>query len=58
MKRTLENCALVKRMGVRPNQYGKVCEGFGKKQDDEPCEICKNCKLLHTREDVTEMRSR
>ena len=52
MKRTLENCSLIKFMEVRPNQCGGVCEGFGKSDmDDEPCEVCKKCKLLYTNQE-------
>ena len=45
MKRTLENCRLVKVYGT-PNQYDGKCEGFGTSDiDDEPCEVCKRCPL-------------
>ncbi len=49
MKRTLENCSLIKqsiRIGVgSPNQKDRLCEGYSYLNDDEPCETCKNCKL-------------
>lgn len=45
MKRTLENCKLANKYGA-PNHYDGKCEGFQKSsEDDEPCEICKECKL-------------
>lgn len=44
-KRTLQNCSLIKKYG-KPEQYNGLCEGFGRSEnDDEPCEICKECKL-------------
>lgn len=45
--RTIENCSLVKKMGgAKPDKDGRKCVGFGKSdEDDEPCEICQNCKL-------------
>ncbi len=50
MKRTLENCSLIKHgiyIGVgRPEQRNGSCMGFTTVGcDDEPCETCKNCKL-------------
>jgi hypothetical protein len=45
MRRTLDNCKLVKRYG-RPLQYDGKCEGFAKScDDDEPCEVCMGCPL-------------
>ena len=45
-KRTLENCSLIKKMGGYPEQTETECLGFGRSEiDDEPCEICKKCKL-------------
>jgi hypothetical protein len=45
MRRTLENCRLIKRLGPTL-QYDGVCEGFGVSEiNDEPCRICKNCRL-------------
>jgi hypothetical protein len=45
MKRTLQNCKLVQKYG-EPKQYDNRCEGFGRSDfDDEPCNICKKCKL-------------
>lgn len=50
-RRTLEHCGLItkcKKAGIgRPEQYstGK-CEGYQKSDiDDEPCELCKECRL-------------
>lgn len=49
MKRTLEHCGLITKMGDKdcpPKQEDGKCYGYGKSQDDdEPCEICKECKL-------------
>jgi hypothetical protein len=51
MKRTLDNCKLVKKYG-KPNQYDGVCEGFGKSDsDDEPCNTCQDCKLNYLYDD-------
>ena len=47
-KRTLENCRLITKMGVKPQQQGrKNVTGFSKnrKNDDEPCNTCMECKL-------------
>jgi len=45
MKRTLDNCRLVQKYG-KPPQYNGMCEGQATSPtNDEPCEICKNCKL-------------
>lgn len=50
MKKTMENCRLVKKFG-KPNQYDGVCEGFCKGEyDDEPCEKCKGCKFFYLNE--------
>lgn len=46
MKRTLENCFLIKQTNSKPEQYGGKCTGFGKSEtDDEPSEVCKKCRL-------------
>ena len=50
MKRTLENCSLIKKMGDRgtsyPEQRDGKCSGYCVSRDnDEPCDVCKNCKL-------------
>lgn len=45
MKRTLDNCSLIKEMGSKPRQYDGRCEGFGGSDGDEPCQKCKECKL-------------
>ena len=54
MKRTIENCSLIKRCvsdGIgKPNidnttENINKCEGYQVSEyDDEPCEICKKCK--------------
>lgn len=45
--RTIDNCSLIKRMGgAKPDKEKGRCVGFARSEaDDEPCEICKNCKL-------------
>ena len=44
--RTIENCALIKRIGMKPDTDDGKCVGFGKsEEDDEPCEICQKCVL-------------
>ena len=46
MKRTLDNCSLIKKIRIIPRQYDGKCEGFSRSEDDdEPCEKCKECKL-------------
>ena len=50
MKRTLYNCSLIKKMvneGIgEPERHYTTRVGYQKSEnDDEPCEICKNCKL-------------
>ena len=46
MKRTYENCSLQKRTGRAGKDGNGMCMGFGRSDtDDEPCEICKKCKL-------------
>lgn len=53
MKRTLENCALIKKVGCKPNQYDGKCEGFGKSEyDDESCNVCKECELHYLNNQV------
>ena len=49
--RTLENCVLIKacvKLGIgEPTRYWNLdkCLGYQRgKNDDEPCEKCKNCK--------------
>ena len=45
MKRTIENCTMIKKHG-EPEHRNNKCLGFGKSEyDDEPCEVCKRCKL-------------
>ena len=45
MKRTLEHCSLITKYG-KPRQADGKCDGFQKsKDDDEPCDICVDCKL-------------
>lgn len=49
--RTLDNCRLVTAYGS-PRQYDGKCEGYGTEyMDDEPCEICKQCRLHYLHED-------
>lgn len=51
MKKNLENCSLIKKLGI-PKQYNGLCEGFVKSEyDDEPCEICQKCKLHYLNSD-------
>ena len=46
MKRTYENCSLQRRVGVAGKDGNGFCLGFSRSEyDDEPCEICKRCKL-------------
>lgn len=55
MKRTLDHCGLITKMGDKdspPKQINGKCEGYQKSRiDDEPCEICKECKLNMMYED-------
>lgn len=53
--RTIKNCSLIKKMGTRPDTDEGKCVGFGTidgsgVEDDEPCEICKECKHNNTYE--------
>ena len=55
LKRTLENCSLIK-IGIqigegKPNQYEGKCEGYCNYDGDEPMEKCKACKLNTCYED-------
>ena len=55
MPRTLDNCSLIQRMVIRglgePIQRDGRCMGYGKSDtDDEPCEVCKACKLQESYE--------
>lgn len=44
-KRTLNHCRLITQFG-KPRQHDGKCDGFQKSgTDDEPCEICRKCKL-------------
>lgn len=46
MTRTLDNCSLIKLLGVKPEQYNGKCLGYARgESDDEPFEVCKKCKL-------------
>ena len=53
-KRTLKNCSVIKEgisLGIgTPKQYDSLCEGYANKDGDEPCEICRMCKLNTTYE--------
>ena len=47
MKRTYENCSLQKKFGEAGRDGDGTCMGFSRSEiDDEPCEICKKCKLF------------
>ena len=51
MKRTIANCSLIKKSvsaGIGcPFVIKGQCAGYQKNDDDdEPCEICKKCKLF------------
>lgn len=48
--RTIKNCSLIRKMGGgKPNSDNGKCVGFTKSEtDDEPCEICKECRLNST----------
>lgn len=50
MKRTLDNCRLIKRNGGAEQDRAKgTCLGFGRSAcDDEPCDECKHCKLYES----------
>ena len=57
MKRTFENCTLIKRCiraGIgEPEQHPNLnkCVGYARSEnDDEPCEKCKKCKLCTSSE--------
>ena len=46
MKRTYENCSMQRKHGEAGKDANGFCLGFGRgESDDEPCEICKKCKL-------------
>ena len=54
MKRTLDNCSLVKKYGRPEQRFGK-CLGFAISEfDDEPCDTCKDCKLCESYDDYEE----
>ena len=45
-KRTIENCSLIKKLKGKPRQSEDKCDGFQvSEDDDEPCKICKKCRL-------------
>lgn len=55
MKRTVENCAFIKKMLKKrqrpPEKQGELCLGYGKAYgDDEPCDTCKKCILCTAHE--------
>jgi hypothetical protein len=44
VKRTPDNCKLVKKYG-KPDMTDERCDGFQKSEiDDEPCNTCMECK--------------
>lgn len=49
MKRTLQNCTLIKKCvtdGIgTPKQYDNKCEGYTLGDGEEPVKQCKKCKL-------------
>lgn len=52
MKRTYENCSMQRKHGEAGKDANGFCLGFGRgESDDEPCEICKKCKLYTGNED-------
>jgi hypothetical protein len=56
--RTLDNCRLVTAYG-RPRQYDGKCEGYGTDYaNDEPCEICKRCRLHYINAELDNKSSR
>jgi len=47
MKRTIDNCRHIKRHGWPGQDSQGLCMGFGESvYSDEPCEVCKKCKLF------------
>lgn len=54
--RTIENCSLIKRMGgAKPVRYNGKCIGFATSdEDDEPCDLCKDCNLNECYEEESE----
>lgn len=51
LKKTIENCRLVRKYGMPEEANGK-CFGLSKvAYDDEPCDTCKNCKLFYLNDD-------
>ena len=55
MRRTLEHCGLITRMGDKehpPKVENGRCEGYQQgRYDDEPCDTCKECELNVWHED-------
>lgn len=46
MRRTLEHCSLITKLQDKPQQEDGKCYGFARDyDDDEPCDICMECKL-------------
>lgn len=49
MVRTLNHCGLITKMGDKncpPKQSDGKCEGYQVSRDnDEPCDICKHCRM-------------
>ena len=47
VKRTVENCPLIRRTGKMPEQQDGKCDGLANSAyDDEPCDECKACPLI------------
>lgn len=60
-KRTLRNCSIIKRESWRgngtPEQINGKCLGYcHSENDDEPIEVCKNCKLQESYYEDMEMQ--
>jgi len=59
MKRTIENCSIIKKMMHRglgkPGVEDERCVGYATSDvDDEPCDVCKRCYLNTTYNDEVE----
>lgn len=68
MKRTLDNCSLIKKMvrsgiGTPEQNKDKWCMGYCHSEyDDEPCDVCQKCKWeysnVETKEDTANDKCR